>query len=118
MNEKKIERVALGRTDSQQECCQAADSQPAGRGERTNTSVSLSLSRTQGRQIKRALSGVSELCSDGLVSSVEQRVAAMGNQETRVEDPDTGLTNISLCCGSVALSFILAGVVCLLVWAH
>lgn len=96
VNENKIERVALGQTYSQQECCLAADSQSAGREERTNTSVSLSLSRTHQRQWSEcALSGVSELRSNGLVSSVEQRVAAMGNQETRVEEPDTGLTNIS-----------------------
>lgn len=50
VNENKIERVALGQTYSQQECCLAADSQSAGREERTNTSVSLSLSRTHQRQ--------------------------------------------------------------------
>lgn len=90
--------------------------QDEGRGQ-TPLSHCLCLIRT-GSKASVLLSGVSELCSDGLVSSVGQRVAGMGNQETRVEDPNTGLTIISLCCGCLVLSFILNGVVCLFLWVH
>lgn len=39
----------------------------------------------------------------------------MGNQETRVEEADTGLTNVSPCCD---VFFVIHVYVCISVWAQ